>query len=65
MFRVMLLQKRTQFERRRLVYEPNDQEVRADPLFEGNWEIFVVRRDPVTGEFVTKTVAAEEAAELE
>ena len=59
-FRVMLLQKRTQFERRRWADEPEEQKVEIDPLFEREWEIFVVRRDPETGEFVTATVAADE-----
>lgn len=60
----MLLQKRTQFERRRLVCEPDDAEMQSDPLFERDWEVFVVIRDPKTGEFVTETVAAEETAEI-
>ena len=60
----MLLQKRTNFDRRRLVFEPYEKELR-DPLFETEWEVFVVRRDPETGEFKTKTVAADEAADLD
>lgn len=28
---------------------------RADELFESDWEVFVVRRDAATGEFVTHT----------
>lgn len=58
--RVMLLQKRTQFEGRRWVYEPERPDVHQDPLFERDWEIFVVKRDPETGTFVTETVAAVE-----
>jgi hypothetical protein len=58
----MLLQKRRQFENRKHVFE-DDREMH-DPLFESDWEVFVVKRDPETGGFVTKTVAADEAAEL-
>lgn len=60
----MLLQKRKQFERRRLVCEPDDAEMQSDPLFEREWVVFVVKRDPETGEFVSETVAAEEVAEM-
>jgi hypothetical protein len=58
----MLLQKRRQFEYRKHVFE--DEREMRDPLFESEWEVFVVKRDPETGEFVAKTVAADEAAEL-
>ena len=56
----MLLQKRINLESRRRVYRPEQEETRHDPLFEREWEIFVVKRDPETGEFVTATVAADE-----
>ena len=56
----MLLQKRTNFERRRLVPDHGDRLPDRDPLFERDWEVFVVKRDPETGEFVTATVATEE-----
>lgn len=56
----MLLQKRSQFEGRRWVYEPDERSLNDAPLFERDWEVFVVKRDPETGEFVTSTVAAEE-----
>ena len=58
----MLIQKRTNFERRRLVYEPDEQDLHRDPLFERDWEIFVVMRDPESGEFVTVTIAVDETA---
>jgi hypothetical protein len=59
----MLLQKRTQFEHRRWTDGPREREVDKDPLFERDWEIFVVKRDPETGEFVTETVSSDDAVE--
>ncbi len=56
----MLLQKRTNFEPRLRLQRPDGKEDRNDPLFERDWEIFVVKRDPETGEFVTSTVSAGE-----
>lgn len=33
----------------------------SDPLFDHDWEVFVVKRDSATGEFVTKTACCEDA----
>ena len=60
----MILQRSTQLERRRWVYDAEERTSQADPLFEGEWDVFVVKRDPETGAFVTETLAAEEADEI-
>jgi len=60
----MLLQKRTNFEQRRPVPGHGDRLRDRDPLFERDWEVFVVKRDPETGEFVTATVGLEEAENI-
>ena len=64
MIRVMQLQKRRQFEHFREVPEFNDHEFGGDPLFDRDWEVFVVKRDPESGKFITETVHAEESAEV-
>ena len=56
----MLLQKRTSFERCRRVDEHDQLQAARDTLFERDWDVFVVKRDPETGEFVTATVETEE-----
>ena len=60
----MVLQKPKQFEHRREVFEFDQRDAHGDPLFEREWEVFVVKRDPETGKFVTETVAVEELAEI-
>jgi hypothetical protein len=37
----------------------------SDPLFEQDWEVFVVRRDPETGQFRTETISEEPATGLD
>jgi hypothetical protein len=64
MVRVMQLQKRRQVEHFREAAEVDDREFQGDPLFEGDWEVFVVKRDPESGKFVIETVHAEELAEI-
>ena len=34
----------------------------ADPLFETDWEVLVIKRDEKTGEFKIRTVSLDEAA---
>jgi hypothetical protein len=60
----MQLQKRRRFEHHTEVPEFNGREFHVDPLFERDWEVFVVKRDPESGKFVTETVPAEESAEI-
>ena len=60
----MLLQKRKQFEGRSWVYEPDRSISNEDPLFEREWEVLIVKRDPETGEFVALTAAADEVEHL-
>jgi len=32
----------------------------SDPLFDRDWEVFVVRRDEISGELITRTACCEE-----
>jgi hypothetical protein len=32
----------------------------SDPLFDRDWEVFVVRRDEVSGELITQTACSED-----
>ncbi|MFL6468222.1 MAG: hypothetical protein ACJ72Z_09730 [Pyrinomonadaceae bacterium] len=33
----------------------------GDPLFDRDWEVFVIKRDERTGEFQTQTICCDEA----
>jgi hypothetical protein len=37
----------------------------GDPLFEQDWAVFVVRRDPETGRFHTETISDEPLTDLD
>jgi hypothetical protein len=54
----MDFRKRIINERQRYV-ETEEPESSGDPLFEREWEVFVVRRDPETGRFYTETLQEE------
>ena len=56
----MVLRERTISEIRARVFDREKREAARDPLFEREWEVFVVKRDPETGEYRTETVFVEQ-----
>jgi hypothetical protein len=56
----MAFRERTISEIRAGVVDRETHEAKRDPLFEREWEVLVVKRDPETGEYRTETVSAEQ-----
>ena len=50
-------------ERQRFDLRRENRDNDGDPLFEQDWEVFVVRRDPDTGSFHTETISDEQPVE--
>jgi hypothetical protein len=50
-------------ERQRFALRRENRDNDGDPLFEQDWEVFVVRRDPDTGRFHTEILVDEQPRE--